>query len=141
MKLLNYLRIEGAMFTLCFLIHDSGLYKSHGGATNSLWNTENGKPILSNNISLHNFQRISRQIQFDDRETTLHCHEKDLLAAMRDMWDDWVACLSMMLNPGAYVTATDSIQRKWLISAAYAEKPAKYGIKVWNLCDAKTSCA
>ncbi|KRY69963.1 hypothetical protein T4A_1642 [Trichinella pseudospiralis] len=43
---------------------------------------------------------------------------------MRDMWDDWVACLSMMLNPGAYVTATDSIQRKWLISAAYAEKPA-----------------
>ncbi|KRX96227.1 Translational activator of cytochrome c oxidase 1 [Trichinella pseudospiralis] len=82
---------------------------SHGGATNSLWNTENGKPILSNNISLHNFQRIFRQIQFDDHETTLHCHEKDLLAAIRDMWDDWVACLSMMLNPGAYVTANERL--------------------------------
>ncbi|KRX94077.1 hypothetical protein T4E_329 [Trichinella pseudospiralis] len=30
---------------------------------------------------------------------------------------------------------------KWLISAVYAEKPAKYGIKVSNLCDAKTSYA
>ncbi|KRZ02803.1 hypothetical protein T11_16299 [Trichinella zimbabwensis] len=45
----------------------AGVYKSHGEATNSLWNTENGRPIFLSVMSLDNFQRISRIIRFDDR--------------------------------------------------------------------------
>ncbi|KRZ23932.1 hypothetical protein T4B_13313 [Trichinella pseudospiralis] len=71
----------------------------------SLWNTENRRHILPSVMSMNNFQRISRIIRFDDRKTTLHCRKKDSLAAIRDMWDDCVACLAMMCNPGAYVTA------------------------------------
>ncbi|KRY00895.1 hypothetical protein T4E_10368 [Trichinella pseudospiralis] len=71
----------------------------------SLWNTENRRHILPSVMSMNNFQRISRIIRFDDRKTTLHCRKKDSLAAIRDMWDDCVACLPMMCNPGAYVTA------------------------------------
>ncbi|KRZ75041.1 hypothetical protein T10_6890 [Trichinella papuae] len=44
----------------------AGVYKSHGEATNSLWNTENGRPIFFSVMSLDNFQRISRIIRFDD---------------------------------------------------------------------------
>ncbi|KRZ12308.1 PiggyBac transposable element-derived protein 4 [Trichinella zimbabwensis] len=122
----------------------AGVYKSHGEATNSLWNTENGRPIFPSVMSLDNFQRISRIIRFDDRETRSHRREKDPLAAIRDIWDDWVARLPMMCNPGAYVTADERLipfKGRCPFRQYMPKKPAKYGIKVWTLCDAKTSYA
>ncbi|KRX60082.1 hypothetical protein T09_9425 [Trichinella sp. T9] len=53
----------------------TGVYKSHGEATKSLWNTENGRPVFPS------------------------------------------------------------------VMPYIPKKPAKYGIKVWTLCDAKTSYA
>ncbi|KRZ01727.1 PiggyBac transposable element-derived protein 4 [Trichinella zimbabwensis] len=64
----------------------AGVYNSHGEATNSFWNTENGRPIFLSIMSLDNFQ-----------------------PAIRDIWDDWVARLPMMCNPGAYVTADERL--------------------------------
>ncbi|KRZ02063.1 hypothetical protein T11_9911 [Trichinella zimbabwensis] len=69
---------------------------SHREATNSLWNTENGRPIFPSVMSLDNFQRISRIIRFDDRETRSHRH-------------DWIARLPMMCNPGAFVTVDERL--------------------------------
>ncbi|KRZ04043.1 hypothetical protein T11_10574 [Trichinella zimbabwensis] len=67
---------------ICLLIL-AGVYKFHGEATNTLWNTENGRPIFLSVV--------------------------DPLAAIRDIWDDWVARLPMMCNPGAYVTADERL--------------------------------
>ncbi|KAL1228376.1 Fanconi anemia group B protein [Trichinella pseudospiralis] len=81
------------MFPLCFLTHHSGVYKSHAEATNSLWNTENGRLILPSVMSLDNIQRISRIIRFDDHLRRSH----------------WVARLPMMCNRGAHVTADERL--------------------------------
>ncbi|KRX98225.1 hypothetical protein T4E_628 [Trichinella pseudospiralis] len=81
------------MFPLCFLTHHSGVYKSHAEATNSLWNTENGRLILPSVMSLDNIQRISRIIRFDDHLRRSH----------------WVARLPMMCNSGAHVTADERL--------------------------------
>ncbi|KRZ73173.1 PiggyBac transposable element-derived protein 4 [Trichinella papuae] len=50
----------------------------------------------------------------------------------------------MMCNPGAYVTADErliSFKGRCPFRQYMLKKPAKYGIKVWTLCNAKTSYA
>ncbi|KRX22160.1 PiggyBac transposable element-derived protein 4 [Trichinella nelsoni] len=95
-------------------------------------------------MSLDNFQRIPRTIRFDDRETRSHRREKDSLAAIRDVWNDWASRLPMMRNPGAYVTVDERLipfRSRCPFRQYMPKKTAKYGIKVWTLCVAKTSYA
>ncbi|KRX28240.1 hypothetical protein T07_10034 [Trichinella nelsoni] len=73
----------------------AGIYKSHGEATSSLWNTENGRPIFPSAMSAY--------ITVDEQLTPFRCR-----------------CPF----------------RQYML-----KKPAKYGINVWILCDAKTSYA
>ncbi|KRX37671.1 PiggyBac transposable element-derived protein 4 [Trichinella murrelli] len=122
----------------------TGVYKSHGEATKSLWNTENGRPVFPSVMPVNNFKRISRTIQFDDREKRSHRRKNNPFAAIRDVWDDWVARLPMMCNSGAYVTVDERLipsKSRRSFRQYIPKKPAKYGIKVWTLCDAKTSYA
>ncbi|KRX18469.1 PiggyBac transposable element-derived protein 4 [Trichinella nelsoni] len=66
------------------------------------------------------------------------------LASIRDVWDDWVARLPMICNSGAYVTVDKRLiplKGRCPFRQYMPKKPAKYGIKVWTLCDAKTSYA
>ncbi|KAL1232967.1 PiggyBac transposable element-derived protein [Trichinella spiralis] len=122
----------------------AGVYKSHGEATKSLWNTENGRPVFPSVMPVNNFKRISRTIQFDDREKRSHRRKIDPSAAIRDVWDDWVARLQMMYNSGAYVTVDERLiplKGRCPFRQYMPKKPAKYGIKVWTLCEAKASYA
>ncbi|KRX26789.1 hypothetical protein T07_3379 [Trichinella nelsoni] len=64
----------------------AGVYKSHGEATKSLWNTENGRPVFPSVMPVNNFKRISRIMQFDDREKRSHRRKDDPLAAIRDIY-------------------------------------------------------
>ncbi|XP_029553279.1 piggyBac transposable element-derived protein 4-like [Salmo trutta] len=68
----------------------------------------------------------------------------DKLAAIREVWDEWVARLLLLYNPGPDVTVDEQLVpfrgccpfRQYMPS-----KPAKYGIKSWVACDAKSSYA
>ncbi|KRY39494.1 PiggyBac transposable element-derived protein 4 [Trichinella spiralis] len=99
----------------------AGVYKSHGEATKSLWNTENGRPVFPSVMPVNYFK-----------------------PAIRDVWDDWVARLPMMYNSGAYVTVDERLiplKGRCPFRQYMPKKPAKYGIKVWTLCEAKASYA
>nr|XP_055053772.1 piggyBac transposable element-derived protein 4-like [Misgurnus anguillicaudatus] len=122
----------------------SGVYKSNGEATESLWNAECGRPIFRATMSLERFHVISRVIRFDNRETRASRRERDKLAAIRDVWDKWIDILPRLYNPGQHVTVDERLvpfRGRCPFRQYMPKKPAKYGIKIWAACDANSSYA
>ncbi|XP_051982284.1 piggyBac transposable element-derived protein 4-like [Xyrauchen texanus] len=122
----------------------AGVYKSKGEATASLWNADTGRAIFPATMSLKTFHVFSRVIRFDDKETRQGRRERDKLAAIRVVWDKWVQRLPFLYNPGPHITVDECLVpfrgccpfRQYIPS-----KPAKYGIKIWDSCDAQSSYA
>ncbi|XP_063743292.1 piggyBac transposable element-derived protein 4-like [Eleginops maclovinus] len=122
----------------------AGEYRSKGEATASLWNEENGRPIFRATMSLETFHMISRVIRFDNHDTRAGRRERDKLAAIRDVWDKWVEILPLLYNPGPHVTVDERLVQfrgRCPFRQYMPNKPAKYGIKIWAACDAKSSYA
>ena len=95
-------------------------------------------------MPLKRFKFISRVLRFDDWETRPGRRAQDKLAAIRDVWGQWVCLLPMMYNPGKDVTVDERLvpfRGRCLFKQYMPSKPGKYGIKIWAACDAKTSYA
>ena len=122
----------------------AGVFRSNGEATESLWDEETGRELFRSTMSLETFKIISRTIRFDDRDDRPARRQRDKLAAIRMVWDKWVARLPLIYNPGPNVTVDEKLMpfrgrcpfRQYIPS-----KPAKYGIKIWAACDAASSYA
>ncbi|XP_031664608.1 piggyBac transposable element-derived protein 4-like [Oncorhynchus kisutch] len=68
----------------------------------------------------------------------------DKLAAIREVWDLWEARLPALYNPGPDVTVDEQLvpfRGCRPFSQYIPSKPAKYGIKSWVACDAKSNYA
>ncbi|XP_060792618.1 piggyBac transposable element-derived protein 4-like [Neoarius graeffei] len=122
----------------------AGVFRSKGEATESLWHEETGRELFRSIMPLKTFKMLSRIIRFDDREDRPARRQRDKLAAIRTVWDKWVARLPLLYNPGPNVTVDEQLMpfrgrcpfRQYIPS-----KPAKYGIKIWVACDAASSYA
>lgn len=120
----------------------AGVYKSHGESTKSLWNAETGRSIFPATMSLKSFSMISRILRFDDKETRKERRNKDKLAAIREIYESWNDNLSKMYYPDEYVTVDEQLvgfRGRCPFKQYIPSKPAKYGIKIWTLCDSKSS--
>ncbi|XP_040268703.1 piggyBac transposable element-derived protein 4-like [Bufo bufo] len=119
----------------------AGVYRSYNEATDSLWYKSRGRYIFPATMSLHTFRMISRVFRFDNRDTRA---KSDKLAPIRDVWEKWVQLLPLMFNPGPQVTVDERLipfRGNCPFRQYMSSKPAKYGIKIWAACDAKTSYA
>ncbi|TWW61348.1 hypothetical protein D4764_05G0014380 [Takifugu flavidus] len=86
----------------------------------------------------------TRLLRFDDRESRPARRVTDKLAAIRDVWDKWVERLPYLYNPGPDVTVDEQLvpfRGRCPFRQYMPSKPAKYGIKSWVACDAKSSYA
>uniref|UniRef100_A0A3Q3KRH5 PiggyBac transposable element-derived protein domain-containing protein n=1 Tax=Monopterus albus TaxID=43700 RepID=A0A3Q3KRH5_MONAL len=126
------------------LLYLGGVFRSKGESMHSLWDVETGREIFGATMPLDTFQAISRVIRFDNRDDKPARRQKDKLAAIRTVWDEWVYRLPLFYNPGPNVTIDEQLIpfrgccpfRQYMPS-----KPAKYGIKIWAACDTATSYA
>uniref|UniRef100_A0A3B3RN32 PiggyBac transposable element-derived protein domain-containing protein n=1 Tax=Paramormyrops kingsleyae TaxID=1676925 RepID=A0A3B3RN32_9TELE len=119
----------------------SQVYRSSNEATESLWDTSTGRNIFRATMSLQTFQMITRVLRFHNRDTKA---KSDKLAPIRDVWEGWVKRLSLMFNPGPEVTVDERFvpfRGRCPFRQYMPSKPGKYGIKIWAVCDAKTSFA
>nr|XP_046201135.1 piggyBac transposable element-derived protein 4-like [Oncorhynchus gorbuscha] len=90
------------------------------------------------------FNTSSRMLCFDNRESRPAKHVRDKLAAIREVWEEWLERLPYLYNPGPEVTVDEQLVpfrgccpfRQYMPS-----KPAKYGIKIWVACDTQSSYA
>ncbi|CAH1988980.1 unnamed protein product [Acanthoscelides obtectus] len=121
-----------------------GVYKSYGEATKSLWNEETGRSIFRATMSLELFTKISRVIRFDNKTTRPERRRSDKLVAIRDVWEKWVENIPKLFNLHENVTVDEqlvSFRGRCPFKQYIPSKPAKYGVKIWTLCDSKTSYA
>nr|XP_046164109.1 piggyBac transposable element-derived protein 4-like [Oncorhynchus gorbuscha] len=122
----------------------AGVYRSRGEAAASLWDAESGRTVFRATMSLKVFHRYSRLLRFDDRQSRAARLATDKLAAIREVWDLWEARLPALYNPGPDVTVDEQLvpfRGRCPFRQYIPSKPAKYGIKSWVACDAKSSYA
>jgi len=130
-----------AYFGLLFL---AGVYRSAGEATEELWHVSDGRKIFRAVMSQRRFEDISRVIRFDDKNTRSARRRNDRLAPIRDVFDLWVETLSKSFVPYENVTIDEQLipfRGRCSFRQYMKSKPAKYGIKLWVMCDSSSSYA
>lgn len=122
----------------------AGVYRSKGEDITELWDDHNGRPIFRAAMSLKKFQVINQCIRFDDKETrtfTQDGNNRDKLRPIRDVFDRWVQRSRALYVPGKCVTVDEQLlpfRGRCPFIQYIPSKPAKYGIKIWIVCDSKT---
>jgi hypothetical protein len=122
----------------------AGVYRSAAEATEELWHTTDGRKIFRAVMSNRRFMNISTVLRFDDKETRSVRRRNDRLAPIRDVFDLWVETLSKSFVPYSNVTIDEQLvpfRGRCSFRQYMKSKPAKYGIKLWILCDSTTSYA
>ncbi|XP_030582068.1 piggyBac transposable element-derived protein 4-like [Archocentrus centrarchus] len=129
----------------------AGVYRSRGEACESLWHAETGRSIFRATMPLKPFRAYSAALRFDDRDTREArrlAAGHDTLAPIREVWDAWCERLPLLYEPGPEVTVDERLvpfKVACLCRCPFRQympsKPARYGIKLWVACDAKSSYA
>lgn len=120
----------------------AGVYRSNNESTESLWDSEKGRPIFKAIMPLKRFKNISRVIRFDNKDTRSERRALDKFAPIRELWNQWVDILPKLYNPSQDVTVDEQLvafRGRCPFRQYIPSKPAKYGIKFWVLCDSATS--
>ena len=126
------------------LLYLAGVYRSAGEATQELWHVSDGRKIFRAAMSLKRFKQISRVLRFDDKESRAGRRAKDKLAPIREVFDLWVETLPKSFVAKESVTVDEQLvafRGRCSFRQFMKSKPAKYGLKLWILCDSSTSYA
>ncbi|XP_024873440.1 uncharacterized protein LOC112455634 [Temnothorax curvispinosus] len=115
-----------------------------GSYTNvlELWTTNGtGIQILRAVMGYKRFLFLLRCLRFDDKSTKSEKKQTDKLAPIRSMLDSFVRNCKNSYTVSEYVTTDEMLHpfRGRCSSVQYiSSKPAKYGLKCFAMCDAKT---
>nr|XP_061828933.1 piggyBac transposable element-derived protein 4-like isoform X1 [Nerophis lumbriciformis] len=122
----------------------SGIFKSRHESTKSMWDGETGRSVFAATMSKKRFVGINRAVSFDDELSRPTRHIRDNLAPIRDVWTKWSTLLPRMFNPSRDVCVDEQFipfRGHCSFKLLIPPKPAKYGLKIWTLCDVETSYA
>jgi hypothetical protein len=109
---------------------------------NEFWCPLFGSQIFRACMSRNRFTAILRFIRFDDKSTRSSRRSKDKLAPIRDIWDMITKNLLKHYLPGDNLTIDEQLvpfRGRVSFRQYIPNKPDKYGIKIWWICDSKTS--
>lgn len=105
-----------------------------------LWGTDgHGVEHFRLCMSLGRFKFITRSLRFDHRPTRDVRKSVDNIAPIRDIFDQFVANCKNSYSPGRCVTIDEKLEAfrgRCSFKQYIPSTPAKYGIKIYALCDA-----
>lgn len=119
----------------------AGVYRSRGEDVTELWDDYKGRPIFRATMSLKRFQVINQCIRLDDKEMRMEIRERDKLEPIRVVFTKWVQRVRSLYVPGKNVTVDEQLlpyRGRCPFTQYLPSKPAKYGIKIWVVCDSET---
>ncbi|XP_019219113.1 piggyBac transposable element-derived protein 4 [Oreochromis niloticus] len=119
----------------------AGVYRSRNESSLSLWGEKYGRDIFRATMSHKRFHQIGGALRFDDK---LSRPREDKLAAFRKVWDLWTHRLELLFSPDRDICVDEQLvpyRGRCNFKQYIPGKPAKYGLKVWAVCDVKTSYA
>ncbi|CAB3228076.1 unnamed protein product [Arctia plantaginis] len=122
--------------------HIAGLYRSGRQNLNDLWASDGtGIEIFRCTMSKNRFSYLLNNMRFDDAITREDRIKSDRLAPIRDIFETFVQLCQNVYKPSEYLTLDEELvafRGKCGFRQYIPSKPAKYGIKIYALVDAKT---
>lgn len=118
----------------------AGVYRSYGECITQLWDETNGRPIFRKTMSIKTFKKIQGCIRFDDKNDRVQRSVRDKLAPIRNVFDRWNNNLKTLYTPSEFLTIDEQLipfRGRCPFRQYIPSKPAKYGIKMWFLCDSQ----
>lgn len=119
----------------------AGVQRSRKENVEDLWKTTSN-PLFRASMSISRFRQINRFIRFDNMNTRAERMNESKVAPILDIWLLLNANLRKMYRPSANLTVDEQLfpyRGRTKFTMYMPNKPAKYGIKVWWVCDAETS--
>ena len=107
-----------------------------------MWSEQNGRPKLRATMPLKRFKTFLANARFDDKSTRTVRQQADKLAAIRELFDAFVEKSNNLYNPSPFVCVDETLvgfRGRCSFRVYIPSKPARYGIKVWSLCDCGTN--
>lgn len=144
----HYARIRDARTTtkteilaLLGLLYFIGAKKGTHGSVEEFWDQESGFTIPRLAMSYRRFLFLLRCLRFDDKSTREDRKKIDKLAPIRLVLDSFVSNCKKTYNLGEFLTIDEKLEAfrgRCSFIQYIPNKPAKYGIKMFVLCDSKT---
>ena len=120
----------------------SGVKRAGHGSFLELWATDgSGIEIFRACMSYNRVLFLLLAIRFDDRTTRSQRKETDKLAAIRYILDEFVQNCKNTYCLSEFLTIDETLVPFWgrcNFIQYIPSKPAKYGVKIFALCNAKT---
>lgn len=119
----------------------AGTNRSSTESVRDLWSARNF-PLYRAVMGNNRFCAILRFIRFDDASTRATRTQTDKAAPIRDIWTMMNNNLAMHYKPSEHLTIDEQLfpyRGRTRFTQYIPSKPAKYGIKVWWICDAMNS--
>lgn len=128
-----------ALFGVLYL---TGTLKSKEINVREFWNTDGtGLEILRSCMSYKRFMFLLKSLTFDDRKTQKERCKKDRLAKIRTVLDSFIENCKTAYSLGENITV-DAILAPFRGKCKFVKylpnKTARYGLKIFILCDSKT---
>lgn len=119
----------------------AGANNSNTDHTTDMWKTTS-YPLYRAAMGINRFWNILRFIRFDDVNARVQRMKDDKAAPIRDIWTMLNSNLSKMYRPTESLTIDEQLfpfRGRTKFTQYIPSKPAKYGIKIWWICDAENS--
>jgi hypothetical protein len=116
-----------------------GVYRARGEPAASFWSQRDGRPIFTATMPRNTFQKILKYIRFDARDSR-QSRSADKFHLIRDVWERFVENIKKCYYPREQNTIDEQLfpcRSRCSFIQYMPQKPAKFGIKFWLLCDAK----
>lgn len=124
------------------LLYLSGVMKSNHEDISALFaNDGTGRDVFRATMSVTRFLFILSCLRFDDALTRDQRKEHNKLAAIQECWNIFIANCESLYTPGEYLTIDEMLvpfRGRCSFKMYMPKKPAKYGLKIMCLCDART---
>lgn len=119
-----------------------GVLKGKNEPIHMFWNKSYGRPIFHETMPRNRFQLILRFVRFDDKTTRNARRENDKYAPLRALWETVTNNFTKCFFPKGSVTVDEqlfSTKSRCSFIQYMPQKPGKFGLKFWLICDTSTS--
>jgi len=107
----------------------------------ALWSDKWGIPIVQNTMSRNRFREIIGFLRFDEKTSRRSRVLSDKFCLIRDIWKRMIDNSQDMYTPKEFLTIDEQLlpsKCRCPFTQYMPNKPDKFGIKFWVLCDTET---
>lgn len=124
------------------LLYLSGILKTSHTNLDELWAADGfGVDYFRATMSVRRFKYLLRAMRFDNITTRCRRQALDKLAPIRQLFEEFVGRCQEMYALSEYITIDEmleSFRGRCSFKQYIPQKPAKYGVKMFALCDSRT---